>query len=105
MIVDILLQCGADLSIPDKAGNLPMHMACSMGHAECVRALLKYGGDPTVPNLPGDPAIHLACRCVHADAVRVLMQRTPRAAKCVNKVGVICPSRYYSPHINVCGLA
>ena len=90
MIVDMLLQYGADLCIPDKAGNLPMHLACTMGHAECVRALLKYGGNPTVPNLAGDPAIHLACQGVHADAVRIIMQRTPRAAQCVNRVSVMC---------------
>jgi len=40
------------MSIPDSAGNTPLHIACSFGYEQLVNLLLRKGGDPEKKNHP-----------------------------------------------------
>ena len=44
-MVEYLLQCGANVHARDDGGLIPLHNACSFGHAEVVQLLLKHGAD------------------------------------------------------------
>ena len=41
-----LLECGANVHARDDGGLIPLHNACSFGHAEVVQLLLRHGADP-----------------------------------------------------------
>lgn len=46
-----LSECpAADLEVVDPRGRTPLHLAVTLGHLECVRALLRHGGSATVEN-------------------------------------------------------
>ena len=40
-----LLQCGANVLARDDGGLIPLHNACSFGHADVVQLLLQHGAD------------------------------------------------------------
>ena len=44
-MVEYLLQCGANVHARDDGGLIPLHNACSFGHAEVVQLLLRHGAD------------------------------------------------------------
>ncbi len=41
----LLLEAGADVTLADKNGNLPIHLACEFSAAPKIRLLLKHGAD------------------------------------------------------------
>ncbi len=43
--MEYLLQFGANVHARDDGGLIPLHNACSFGHAEVVQLLLKHGAD------------------------------------------------------------
>ena len=45
-MVEHLLQHGANVHAKDDGGLVPLHNACSFGHAEAVQLLLRKGADP-----------------------------------------------------------
>uniref|UniRef100_A0A8C9EW08 Uncharacterized protein n=1 Tax=Pavo cristatus TaxID=9049 RepID=A0A8C9EW08_PAVCR len=45
-VVEYLLQSGANVHARDDGGLIPLHNACSFGHAEVVNLLLRHGADP-----------------------------------------------------------
>ena len=45
-MVEYLLVEGAKVDAQDDGGLIPLHNACSFGHAEVVSVLLKHGADP-----------------------------------------------------------
>lgn len=45
-MVEHLLQTGANVHARDDGGLIPLHNACSFGHAEVVSLLLCQGADP-----------------------------------------------------------
>lgn len=45
-MVEHLLQTGANVHARDDGGLIPLHNACSFGHAEVVSLLLCHGADP-----------------------------------------------------------
>lgn len=45
-MVEHLLQTGANVHSRDDGGLIPLHNACSFGHAEVVSLLLCSGADP-----------------------------------------------------------
>lgn len=45
-VVEHLLQMGANVHARDDGGLIPLHNACSFGHAEVVSLLLCQGADP-----------------------------------------------------------
>ena len=40
-----LLQCGSNVLARDDGGLIPLHNACSFGHADVVQLLLQHGAD------------------------------------------------------------
>lgn len=44
-MVEHLLDCGANVHARDDGGLIPLHNACSFGHAEVVQLLLRHGAD------------------------------------------------------------
>ena len=44
--MEILLNAGANVHARDDGGLIPLHNACSFGHAEVVSLLLRAGADP-----------------------------------------------------------
>ena len=43
--MELLLQTGANVHSRDDGGLIPLHNACSFGHAEVVTTLLRHGAD------------------------------------------------------------
>jgi len=43
--VEHLLQCSANVLARDDGGLIPLHNACSFGHADVVQLLLQHGAD------------------------------------------------------------
>ena len=43
--MELLLHCGANVGARDDGGLIPLHNACSFGHAEVVQLLLQHGAD------------------------------------------------------------
>ena len=68
----LLSENTADIEVVDPRGRTPLHLAVTLGHLECVRALLHHGAIATVENsqnwtvlqeavATGDPEIVQAC--------------------------------------------
>ena len=55
---------GSSINATDNHGNTPLHLACSNGHEECVKALLFHKGQcqVNVANNQGDTPLHNAAR-------------------------------------------
>ena len=69
-IVRFLLDQGADLTIADADGNLPIHTAARNGHIDAFSALLNGGADPAARNRAGQTPLNLAFN----DGIRNLLQ-------------------------------
>lgn len=59
-MVEYLLQCGANVHARDDGGLIPLHNACSFGHAEVVQLLLRHGADPNARDNWNYTALHEA---------------------------------------------
>jgi nuclear factor NF-kappa-B p105 subunit len=82
-VVERLVLAGADLSLPDRNGNTPAHLACKKGDAQCLQALLRrpdpMEGHSKYPDLQrtnndGLSPVHLALRAKNQDCLRLLQQ-------------------------------
>ncbi|TAL27943.1 MAG: ankyrin repeat domain-containing protein [Alphaproteobacteria bacterium] len=45
-VIDYLIDCGADVRVPDKYGDLPVHTASNMQHEKAAVRLLEVGSAP-----------------------------------------------------------
>ncbi|KAK1749906.1 ankyrin repeat-containing domain protein [Echria macrotheca] len=63
--LNILLDAGADISIPMRNGDLPLHRAVRRGNSPLVQRLLALGADPTVKGAKGRTCLHIAARHGH----------------------------------------
>ncbi|KAI9208165.1 ankyrin repeat-containing domain protein [Polychytrium aggregatum] len=48
--VNTLLDAGAEINKPDKAGNTPLHHALAFGHFDLIALLIERGADPKIKN-------------------------------------------------------
>jgi ankyrin repeat protein len=48
--IDILINCGADLTVPDRDGNTALHIACYQKCELLIKLLVSAGADPDVMN-------------------------------------------------------
>eukprot|EP01052_Picozoa_sp_SAG31_P037935 SAG31_NODE_4980_length_2822_cov_1.288652_2_plen_222_part_00 len=75
--VKALLELGADTTIPEKDGFMPMHGAAFHGHWLIVEALVEHGLDPSEVNpQDGYTPIHRACwgtKLKHTKTVRAFL--------------------------------
>lgn len=58
--------------VRDSAGNTPLMVAASAGHAGLIRLLIENGADPTFKNNADETALMLATKGRHGDAIRAL---------------------------------
>ena len=52
-VVKLLLEKGADLTVPNNNGWTPLYAAASKGYMQVVKLLLEKDADTTVPNNNG----------------------------------------------------
>jgi ankyrin repeat protein len=73
-IVEILIQAGAKLDIPDEEyGYTPLAVASWKGHAATVRLLIDAGADQRIPTKAGRTPLQLARDDGHDDVAQVLL--------------------------------
>jgi hypothetical protein len=76
-VLEVLLDAGADASMPNRAGLTPLHLAAAKGHASLVRLLLESdtsGADPNVPSRDGETPLHLAAGNDERAVTKLLLQ-------------------------------
>ncbi|XP_034080276.1 cyclin-dependent kinase 4 inhibitor D-like [Gymnodraco acuticeps] len=66
--VEKLVQCGSDVNLCDKLGNLPLHLATMEGNLEVIRLLIPLTVDPRARNAEGYNAGQLA----HKEAAKYI---------------------------------
>lgn len=74
-MVEHLLQCGAHVLARDDGGLIPLHNACSFGHAEVVQLLLAHGADANARDNWNYTPLHEAAIKGKIDVCIVLLQR------------------------------
>ena len=57
LVVQYLVDQGAQLQNPGANGQPPLHLACWRGHPHIVELLLKRGADPLIKNKAGETAL------------------------------------------------
>lgn len=78
-IVNTLLRLGADSNVLDANNELPLHVACRLGHLAAVELLLQTTRDIDGPNKFYQlTPLHLACRAGHVEVCRALIGRGAR---------------------------
>lgn len=60
--VMLLMRAGADITLENRLGQRPLHIACLHGHTAIVRMLLALGADPHVRTAHGETALDIARR-------------------------------------------
>eukprot|EP00736_Rhodelphis_marinus_P010920 Rmarinus@m.28861 len=69
-----LLANGADASArAENSNDTPLHVACSVGNTDCIRALLEWGGDKSLTNTAKETPLHVAARLGHIGASTLLV--------------------------------
>ena len=58
---------------PDKDGNSPLHLACSMNNLELAKIITEIECDHDITNNDGDTPLHLVCRRNSRDLVDLLL--------------------------------
>ena len=75
----LLLEKGANMYTPNRAGDIPLSAAAQMGEADCVRALIKAPGNTlydatlAIAKAGGRPLLLLAAESGNAECVRLLL--------------------------------
>jgi hypothetical protein len=88
-LVDPGLRRAIDQVVDEGSGSTRLHLACSHGDLEQVRALLSQGADPNVVNMPGATPLDLTYsngadmryRAIYAQIAQLLKARGARTAK------------------------
>jgi ankyrin repeat protein len=74
---EVLLELGADPSIPEQDGYTPLHGAAFQGRAETARVLIADARVPNEQHSDGSWPIHRACWGTHprhAETVRAILE-------------------------------
>lgn len=72
LLIDILVQWGAEVNCSSLYGDSPLHWACSEGHLPSIRSMLLYGADVSLKNKSGNTPLHLLAREGHTEVVEKL---------------------------------
>ena len=73
-MVEHLIATGANVHARDDGGLIPLHNACSFGHAEVVQLLLSAGADPNARDNWSYTPLHEAAIKGKIDVCIVLLQ-------------------------------
>jgi len=71
-LVDLLLDAGASIDLPDEDGISPLYIACYQGHLDVVASLLRAGANPNKLGLDGTSPVFIAAQEGYADIVEIL---------------------------------
>ncbi|KAF3318068.1 hypothetical protein TWF173_008807 [Orbilia oligospora] len=74
-IVELLLDYGADLNVPDRSWGYPLCAASNMGHYDVVELLLDRGAKIGLQGTQLHDAFTMACRRSFCDIVRLFVDR------------------------------
>lgn len=55
----LLLERGAKVDIPERAGRLPIHLAAAVGSGQIIELLAKHGADPNARLASGEPRLEM----------------------------------------------
>lgn len=78
-VLAVLLQAGADPTLPDSTGFTPLHLAAQQGHAGVVQLLLASSPPRDLISWvtrSGETALHLAVQARQPAVVRVLIEHS-----------------------------
>ena len=85
-LVEELCQRRCSVSVTDKGGMTPLHLASSLGHTEIVELLLENRADiDMVTVATGETALHLATSGGHIATVKLLLERGAAVNKATNE--------------------
>lgn len=73
VLIEALLQCGADNGISDNLGLQPLLIAAEQGSIKCVDALIKAGADVNARDGQGRSSLHYAATQGHSPVVKLLV--------------------------------
>jgi hypothetical protein len=71
-ICRVLLDNGADITVPAKLGMTCLHLATTSGHVEIIRLLLQSGADPFVQDMMGNTALDRAKMGNHQEIIELI---------------------------------
>lgn len=74
-IIELLLNCGADVMAKSDGSWTPLHNACSQGTVKIVRILLRANADINAKLLNGKTPLHIAAQEGHLEVVECLLER------------------------------
>lgn len=72
--VELLLQLGATIDLPNRIGCTALHTAVSHGHIDIVQLLLKFQAKIDATNKLGSTVLHIAVFMQNVALVRLLLQ-------------------------------
>ena len=85
-LVEELCQRRCSVSVFDKGGMTPLHLASSLGHTRIVEILLENRADiDMVTVATGETALHLATSGGHITTVKLLLERGAAVNKATNE--------------------
>jgi hypothetical protein len=71
-ICRVLLDHGADVTIPAKVGMTCLHLAATAGHPQIIQLLLEYGADPFVQDMLGNTVLDRAKMGNHQEIIELI---------------------------------
>lgn len=74
VLINLLLEAGADLRKQAKNGATILHMASDYGHSDCIGVLLDAGFEVNARDEDGKTALHIAADKGNTGAIRVLLE-------------------------------
>jgi len=74
----LLSENSADIEVVDPRGRTPLHLAVTLGHLECVRALLRHGAKAIVENSQSWTVLQEAVATGDPEIVQVCLQHRDR---------------------------
>lgn len=73
MIIDYLVNCGADVNEKNPSGITPLSKAIEVGHMASVKCLLSHNADPDIPDAKGITPLMKAAKVGRLDLVMCLV--------------------------------
>ena len=89
----LLSENSADVEVVDPRGRTPLHLAVTLGHLECVRALLRHGATATVENSQNWTVLQEAVATGDPEIVQVHTFASLIATD-IKSVGCMCTKMY-----------
>ena len=71
--LQVLIEQGINVNIPDDDGETPLHKACSFNNVESIKLLLLNGANVNIPDNYGSAPLHFACENNIVEVVKLLI--------------------------------